>query len=79
VVAAELGISMSGPPENVTTELGTITVPTAHLSVNVFSQQDPVTLNIGILPDESPRVLRRLQHLREWSHEKIKQVFPRGT
>ena len=28
---------------------------------------------------ESPRVLRRLQHLREWSHEKIKQVFPRGT
>ena len=51
VVAAELGISMSGPPENVTTELGTITVPTAHLSVNVFSQQDPVTLNIGILPD----------------------------
>jgi len=25
---------------------------------------------------EPPRVLRRLQHLREWSHEQIKQVFP---
>jgi hypothetical protein len=25
--------------------------------------------------DESPRVLRRLQLLREWSHEQIKQVF----
>ena len=24
---------------------------------------------------ESPRVLRRLQPLREWSHEQIKQVF----
>jgi hypothetical protein len=28
---------------------------------------------------ETPWDLRRLQHLREWSHEKIKQVFPRGT
>jgi len=26
--------------------------------------------------DESPRVLRRLQPLRRWSHEQIKQVFP---
>ena len=25
---------------------------------------------------ESPRFLRRLQTLREWSHEQIKQVFP---
>ena len=25
---------------------------------------------------ESPRVLRRLQYLRRWSHEQIKQVFP---
>jgi len=24
---------------------------------------------------EPPRVLRRLQHLREWSHEQVKQVF----
>lgn len=28
---------------------------------------------------ESPRVLRRLQILREWSHEQVKQVFPRST
>lgn len=33
----------------------------------------------GITPSESPRVLRRLQVLREWSHEEIKQVFPRGS
>ena len=25
---------------------------------------------------ESPRVLRRLLILREWSHEQIKQIFP---
>ena len=25
---------------------------------------------------EAPRVLRRLQYLREWSHEQIQQVFP---
>ena len=25
---------------------------------------------------ESPRVLRRLQPLRRWSHEQVKQVFP---
>ena len=25
---------------------------------------------------EPPRVLRRLQPLREWSHEQVKQVFP---
>lgn len=31
----------------------------------------------GIL--ESPRVLRRLQHLREWSHEEIEQVFTRDS
>ena len=29
-------------------------------------------------PDESPRVLRRLQHLRRWSHEKVNEVFPRS-
>ena len=29
--------------------------------------------------DESPRVLRRLQLLREWSHEQVNQVFPRGS
>jgi len=28
---------------------------------------------------ESPRVLRRLQLLRRWSHEEIKQVFPRSA
>ncbi|MBA3595489.1 MAG: LysE family translocator, partial [Polaromonas sp.] len=28
---------------------------------------------------ESPRELRRLQPLRRWSHEEIKQVFPRST
>jgi hypothetical protein len=27
---------------------------------------------------ESPRELRRLQPLREWSHEQDEQVFPRG-
>lgn len=27
---------------------------------------------------ESPRVLRRLQSLRGWSHEKVKQVLTRG-
>ena len=27
---------------------------------------------------ESPRVLRRLQILREWSHEQNKQIFPRS-
>ncbi|ODV26559.1 MAG: hypothetical protein ABT19_02910 [Rhodanobacter sp. SCN 68-63] len=26
--------------------------------------------------DESPRVLRRLQLLREWSHEQVYEVFP---
>ncbi len=26
---------------------------------------------------ESPRVLRRLQPLREWSHEQDEQIFPR--
>ena len=25
---------------------------------------------------ESPRVLRRLQYLRRWSHEQIKEIFP---
>ena len=25
---------------------------------------------------EPPRVLRRLQHLREWSHEQVEQVSP---
>ena len=29
--------------------------------------------------DESHRVLRRLQVLREWSHEQEQQVFPRST
>jgi uncharacterized protein (DUF927 family) len=33
----------------------------------------------GFYRNETPWDLRRLQHLREWSHEKIKQVFPRGT
>lgn len=28
---------------------------------------------------ESPRVPRRLHYLREWSHDQIKQVFPRGS
>jgi hypothetical protein len=50
-VAAALGTLTPGPSESVTTELGTITVPTALLSVDVFPQQDPTTLNIGILPD----------------------------
>ncbi|MHB1176646.1 MAG: DEAD/DEAH box helicase family protein [Sulfuriferula sp.] len=30
------------------------------------------------LYNESPRVLRRLQILREWSHEQIEQIFPRS-
>jgi filamentous hemagglutinin len=28
---------------------------------------------------EPPRVFRRLQPLREWSHEQVKQVFPRNA
>ena len=30
------------------------------------------------LESESPRVLRRLQPLRGWSHEEVSQVFTRG-
>jgi hypothetical protein len=28
---------------------------------------------------EAPRDLWRLQHLRKWSHEEAKQIFPRGA
>ena len=37
---------------------------------------------IALQPDlarahfESPRILRRLQPLRKWSHEKVNQIFP---
>ena len=31
---------------------------------------------VGWAQRESPRVLRRLQPLRRWSHEQVKQVFP---
>ena len=40
-----------------------------------------VYLALGVLPDgsrEPPRVLRRLQLLRRWSHEQVKQVLTRG-
>jgi hypothetical protein len=30
----------------------------------------------NLTPNESPWVLRRLQLLREWSHEQVEQVFP---
>ena len=38
-----------------------------------------VLLKLARGQGESPRVLRRLQLLREWSHEDIKQVFPRSS
>lgn len=30
----------------------------------------------GVKDAESPRILRRLQPLRKWSHEKVNQIFP---
>jgi len=36
---------------------------------------DKPKLNEILISHEPPRVLRRLQHLREWSHEQVKQVF----
>ena len=35
-----------------------------------------VGLNPTVHQSESPRVLRRLQYLRRWSHEQIKEIFP---
>ena len=34
---------------------------------------------LAIARFEAPRDLWRLQHLREWSHEEAKQIFPRGA
>ncbi|MDH1767222.1 DUF1153 domain-containing protein [Comamonas aquatica] len=31
------------------------------------------------MENESPRVLRRLQHLRRWSYDQVKQVLARGA
>jgi len=36
-------------------------------------------LKLQNIYSESHRVLRRLQFLREWSHEQEQQVFPRST
>ena len=50
-------------------------IPSAHVC---FVPHKGRTLHEATSKDniESPRVLRRLQYLRRWSHEQIKQVFP---
>ena len=35
-------------------------------------------IGIDSVENESPRILRRLQPLREWSHEQTKQIFTRS-
>jgi hypothetical protein len=50
-LADSLGTLTAGPTEIVMSDLGTFTVSTAILDLNVFSQQGPVMMTVGILPD----------------------------
>jgi len=50
-------------------------VPNARDGLDGFLQSPQVAFVTGL---ESPRELRRLQHLRRWSHDKVKQVLTQG-
>jgi len=41
----------------------------------VRTKMDALLKAAGLTIDESPRVLRRLPLLREWSHEQVHEVF----
>ena len=50
-----------------------ITIPAPNTEIMKWSG---VIYCAAILGTESPRVSRRLQPLRRWSHEQIKPIFP---
>jgi hypothetical protein len=50
-LASNLGMLTSGPSETVVSDLGSFSVQTAILKLDVFSQEGPVTMTVGILPD----------------------------
>jgi hypothetical protein len=50
-LASSLGASCTGPNITDTTQLGTFTIPTATLSLNVFAAQGSVPLQVGCLPN----------------------------
>ena len=53
--------------------------PEVRAAIAAAQYSRELLTNITKARIESPRVLRRLQFLREWSHEQEQQVFPRST
>ncbi len=50
-LASSLGPLTAGPSETVMSDFGSFSVPTAILKLDVFPQEGPVTMTVGILPN----------------------------